>query len=116
MRNNKVFKSQLSMEQIKKNFENTDFFTELHQGLTEVKSIQTGAKQPTMVHRRNLPSVNVVGIRKKLNMTQSSFASILGVSARTVESWESGRTTPTPTAKKLLHLIETDPSTIDRLR
>ena len=47
-------------------------------------------------------------IRASLDMTQRNFAAMLGVSSRTVESWEAGRTTPTPTAKNLLYLIRED--------
>lgn len=54
--------------------------------------------------------------RKSLSMTQeSSFANILGVSCRTVEAWECGKSTPTPTAKKLIYLIQQDHSLIDKL-
>ena len=40
---------------------------------------------------------------------------MLGVSPHTVESWEAGRTTPTPTAKKLLYLIREDHRLAQRL-
>ena len=48
-------------------------------------------------------------------MTQKAFASVLGVSPRTVEAWEAGRTEPTPTAKKLIYLIEQDNSLVQKL-
>ncbi len=38
-------------------------------------------------------------------MTQKAFANVLGVSKRTVEAWEAGRNTPSPTAKNLIYLI-----------
>ncbi len=104
-----VFKSTLSQQQIDENFDGFDFFDELMGGLTEALSYAKGkAKADTYTRKRTLPDVNAQEIRKKLNMTQHGFASMLGVSPRTVESWESGRTTPTPTAKKLMYLIRED--------
>lgn len=40
------------------------------------------------------------------HMSQSSFALALGVSKKTVESWECGRNVPSSTTKKLLYLLE----------
>ena len=49
-------------------------------------------------------------------MTQKSFAAVLGVSCRTVEAWESGKSNPTPTAKKLMFLIQEDHTLIQKLQ
>ncbi len=62
-----------------------------------------------------MPNIDVAQLRQSLNMTQKIFASVLGVSTRTVEAWEIGKTTPTPTAKKLMMLINTDHTLIDKL-
>lgn len=48
-------------------------------------------------------------------MTQRAFAEVLGVSCRTVEAWESGKSTPTPTARKLIYLIQQDNSLVQKL-
>ncbi|MBQ2743458.1 MAG: helix-turn-helix domain-containing protein [Oscillospiraceae bacterium] len=110
------FKSSLSMNEIEENFKNIDFFSGIMDGLNEALAYEKGkASSVSFARKQSLPSVNVVEIRKSLSMTQKSFASVLGVSSRTVESWESGKTTPTPTAKKLIHLISQDHTLIDRL-
>ena len=84
-----TFKSNLTMEQIEHNFAEMDFFSELMDGLEEALAYSKGkAYAETFVRKRSLPSVNVVEIRESLQMTQKSFASILGVSRRTVEAWE----------------------------
>lgn len=49
-------------------------------------------------------------------MTQKAFAGILGVSVRTVESWETGKSTPSPTARNLIYLISQDHSLVDKLQ
>ena len=41
---------------------------------------------------------------------------VLGVSPRTVEAWESGKSTPSPTAKKLMYLISLDHSLVQKLQ
>lgn len=46
-------------------------------------------------------------IRENLNLTQRNFASVLGVSAKTVEAWESGRNIPQGTAQRFLQLLQT---------
>jgi len=48
-------------------------------------------------------------------MTQKTFAGILGVSPRTVEAWELGKSNPNPTAVKLMYLIYNDNSLINKL-
>ena len=48
--------------------------------------------------------------RKKLGMSQSVFAVVLGVSKKTVESWESGRYTPDGAARRLIMIMQTDPA------
>ena len=47
-------------------------------------------------------------IRKKAGMTQTVFASYMGVSKKTVEAWESGRTHPTGPAFRLLDILEAE--------
>lgn len=111
-----TFKSNLTMEQIEHNFAEMDFFSELMDGLEEALAYSKGkAYAETFVRKRSLPSVNVFEIRESLQMTQKTFASILGVSRRTVEAWETGKSNPTPTAKKLLFLIQEDHTLIEKL-
>ena len=114
--NELTFKSSLSMEEIEDNFKDMDFFSEMIDGLTEALAASKGqAAADTFTRKRSLPVVDVCGTRKSLNMTQKSFADMLGVSRRTVEAWESGRTSPTPTAKKLIYLVNEDNSLVQKL-
>jgi len=48
--------------------------------------------------------------RKKLGMSQSIFALVLGVSKKTVESWEAGRYTPDGAARRLITIMKSDPT------
>ena len=45
-------------------------------------------------------------IRKKAGMTQNVFASYMGVSKKTVEAWEGGRTHPTGPAFRLMNILD----------
>ncbi len=116
MRTEPCFESSLSMEEIEKNFEGVDFFSGLMAGLEEAIAYEKGeAAAETFARKRSLPDVNVAVVRGALGMTQRAFAEVLGVSCRTVEAWESGKTTPTPTAKKLIYLIQQDNSLVQKL-
>ena len=48
--------------------------------------------------------------RKRLGMSQGVFAIVLGVSKKTVESWEAGRYTPDGAARRLISIMQTDPT------
>lgn len=105
-----------SMEEIERNFKNVDVFSGIMDGLQEALAYKRGsAAAGTFARKRSLPVVDAAEIRSSLNMTQKAFAEVLGVSRRTVEAWESGKSTPTPTAKKLMYLIREDHSLIQKL-
>ena len=112
-----VFKSNLTLKEVESNFAHMDFFGELMEGLTEALAHSKGkAAAETFTRKRTLPDVNVAQVRNSLNLTQKGFASVLGVSTRTVEAWETGRSNPTPTARKLIYLIQEDERLIDKLK
>jgi putative transcriptional regulator len=50
----------------------------------------------------------VKDIRLKLELTQSTFADLMGVSIKTVEAWEAGKNTPQGPAQRMLEIIVTD--------
>ncbi len=51
----------------------------------------------------------IKNIRNELGMTQVLFAGFMGVSAKTVEAWESGRNIPDGPARRILSMLKTDP-------
>ncbi len=111
-----IFESSLTDEQMTENFKNISFFDGLMNGLNEALAYEKGsAKAETYARKRNLPEIDVAKERVSLNMTQKAFASLIGVSKRTVEAWECGKCTPSPTAKKLMHLLSIDPSLIQKM-
>ncbi len=111
------FESKLTEEEVQKNFEGMDFFSEVISGLEEALDFSKGkARSTTVVRKRSLPDIDVAAERKALNLTQKGFASILGVSSRTVEAWEAGKSNPSPTARNLIYLISQDHSLIHKLQ
>ena len=112
-----TFKTNLSMKEIEDDFKNFDFLESVKSGLEEALAYEKGqAAAETFVRKSSLPQVNVSELRHSLSLTPKAFAALLGVSTRTVEAWEGGKSTPTPTAKKLLFLIQQEPSLVQMLQ
>jgi putative transcriptional regulator len=55
----------------------------------------------------NVPDVGT--IREKTGLSQSRFASLLGVSVRTLQDWEQGRRAPSGAARTLLLVAAKSP-------
>ena len=55
----------------------------------------------------NVP--DVAAIREKTGLSQSRFASLLGVSVRTLQDWEQGRRVPSGAARTLLLVAAKSP-------
>ena len=53
-------------------------------------------------------------IRAKTGLSQPLFAMAMGVSVKTLESWEQGRNTPSGAAVRLLEIIEQNTDIIDK--
>jgi putative transcriptional regulator len=54
----------------------------------------------------------VVAARENTGLSQSGFASLLGVSVRTLQQWEQGRREPTGAAKTLIAIAEKMPEAL----
>lgn len=52
-------------------------------------------------------------IREKLQLTQMLFASICGVSKKTVEAWENGKNTPQGPAQRMLDILNKDSNILE---
>jgi len=60
------------------------------------------------------PQVDVIAIRKSLELSQAEFARRFGFSPRAVQDWEQGRRTPESAARAYLLVIACDPKAVDR--
>lgn len=68
----------------------------------------------TVLPLMEFDAADIKKIRKDVGMTQVVFASILGVSKKTVEAWEAGRNRPDGPARRLLSMMQKDPTILDR--
>ena len=82
-------------------------FNELMGSVREMDAIVKGKKKPGRVHTFREPEVKA--IREMTGLSQARFATLIGVSHRTLENWEQGRRHPTGPAKALLRIVEQDP-------
>lgn len=102
--------------------ENTSLFDDLVQGLTEAIDYEKGigkAKVKTFMIPpvKKYSSREIREIRMKCGMTQKVFALYMGVSPKTVEAWECGRTTPSGPAFRLLDVLSsTDPKELQYVK
>ncbi len=55
-------------------------------------------------------------IWQKLNLSQSAFAGLMGVSVRTLQDWEQGRRNPQGPAVALLRIAEQHPEVFVDIR
>ncbi len=88
----------------------SSLFDDLSEGLQEAIEFEKGngeAKTVTFIIKpvKKYSNHDIKQIRKKAGMTQSVFASYMGVSSKTVEAWELGRTHPTGPAYRLLDIL-----------
>ena len=59
---------------------------------------------------KTISADEIKNLRKELGMTQGVFATVIGVSKKTVESWETGRYTPVGSSRRLLSVMQRDPN------
>ena len=85
-------------------------FTQLLESIKEAGQIKKGRKRPSRIFKYRTP--NIKSIRRKLHVSQSEFALMIGVSANTVQNWEQGRREPEGPAKALLRVAEKNPKAV----
>ena len=89
----------------------SSLFEDLKEGLQEAIDFEKGkgkAKTTTYIIDpvRSYSNVEIKAVRNKAGMTQAVFANYLGVSKKTVEAWELGRTHPTGPANRLIEMLD----------
>ena len=85
-----------------------ELFEELLASVNQAKAIERGEMKPVRTFKLD-PKNDIVKARGKLGLSQSKFASLLGISQDTLQNWEQGRRQPTGPAKVLLKIAVKHP-------
>ena len=80
---------------------------EILDGIREVKAFKDG--KADLVRRTLKEPSHPKAIRRQLNLSQTAFAGLMGVSVRTIQDWERNRREPSGPAKYLLRIAEQHP-------
>ena len=88
----------------------SDLLKDLSEGLQEAVDYEVGqgsAREETYIIEpvREFTGAEIRKIRMDAGMTQAIFAYYMGVSKKTVEAWEGGRTHPTGPVFRLLAIL-----------
>ncbi|MFQ5592966.1 MAG: helix-turn-helix domain-containing protein [Anaerolineae bacterium] len=89
---------------------NEELFNELVESVREGGAILRGEIEPSRTFVMDGPDVK--RIRTNYNLTQTEFASLLGISVKTLRNWEQGRRTPRGPARVLLLIAESHPEAV----
>ncbi len=85
-------------------------FNDLLISIDQARKIHSGRMKPSRASK--FKPLIVRNIRKKLHVSQSKFAYILGVSVDTLQNWEQGRRVPEGPALALLRVAENNPAAV----
>lgn len=76
-------------------------------------SIEQARRGEGRVHQVSLSAA--AEARAKVGMTQSAFAQLMGVSVRTLQNWEQGRSQPSGAAQTLIKVAQRWPDVLRAL-
>jgi putative transcriptional regulator len=82
-------------------------FDELVESVKQAKKILKGEQSPSRRFVYDDPDIKT--IRMSLNLSQSKFASMIGVSLKTLQNWEQGIRSPRGPARALLKIVQREP-------
>jgi putative transcriptional regulator len=85
-------------------------FEKLVHSIEQAGQIRQRKKRPSRVFRFENPDIKKT--RGRLQMSQTEFATMMGVSVRTLQNWEQGRRTPDGPAQALLRVVDRNPEAV----
>ncbi len=89
---------------------NDEMFDELLESIRQGGAIMRGEMQAS--HAFQMDKLDIKGIREKYHLSQNQFATMLGISVRTLHNWEQGRRVPVGPARVLLEVAATHPEAL----
>ncbi len=87
-----------------------EMFEELLESVRQAGAIMRGEQKPSRVFEVEAPDVKA--IRATFGVSQDEFASLLGISVRTLENWEQKRRIPKGPARVLLEVAAVHPDAV----
>jgi len=90
----------------------SDAFNELVTSVRQAGRIKRGRARPSRKH--SFRPADVKKIRTDLELSQTDFALMIGVSVATLRNWEQGRRTPEGPALALLRVAAAEPKAVAR--
>ena len=87
-----------------------ELFAELVESIKEAGKIRKGLAKPSRTFRYR--PVDIKRIRNRLDVSQSQFSLMIGVSRSTLQNWEQGRREPDGPAKALLRVVDKRPEAV----
>jgi putative transcriptional regulator len=90
-------------------------FDSIAEGLREAIAFAEGKETGAVVHRIEVPNVDVAAIRARTGLSQAAFARSIGVARGTLLNWEQGRRRPTGPAQVLLAMIAKKPALVKEM-
>lgn len=90
-----------------------ELFNDLIESIAEGGTILRGEAEPARAWSVDDP--DVASIRAAYGISQTKFASLLGISVRTLQNWEQGQRKPRGPARVLLQFAAEDPKALLRL-
>jgi len=89
---------------------NRKLFEDLNKSIKEAGKIRRGRAKASRAFKYG--AVDIRRLRESVKVSQSKFASMIGVSVDTVQNWEQGRRTPKGPAMALLRVFEQNPKAV----
>jgi putative transcriptional regulator len=87
-------------------------------GLAETLALPEEHSAPARLSVPHLPfqvpeAINVAAIRRKTGLSQTAFASRIGIPVATLRNWEQGHREPQGPARVLLALLDRNPKIVE---
>ncbi|MGH8034282.1 MAG: helix-turn-helix domain-containing protein [Nevskiales bacterium] len=103
-----MIRKKLSNKKLRARDAKRDVWQEALDALRDIKAGRAGA-------RYKLELTLAAAARSKTGLSQGEFASMLGVSKRTLQEWEQGRRNPSGAAKALIAIVTKHPDVVREL-
>lgn len=87
-----------------------ELFEELLESVREGGAVLREDAEPS--RRVEIEEPDVAAVRKRYDLSQEQFATMLGISVRTLQNWEQGRRRPHGPARVLLRVAEAHPEAV----